>query len=105
WSPDGPRRVELSVRKEPILRYAEPASGLVEGALYVFTRGSSPEMVLLLEARKQQNAGVRWRYGLARMTGASLWVSLDGREVWAHPFGYPQAQGSYWAVPEPFKSK
>jgi serine/threonine protein kinase/cytochrome c-type biogenesis protein CcmH/NrfG len=75
-------RVELRVSPGPIHRYADPAAGVLDGAIFAFTDGDNPEIVLLIEARRRGEVGPRWHHGLARLSGASLSVSLDGKEVW-----------------------
>jgi WD40 repeat protein/tetratricopeptide (TPR) repeat protein/serine/threonine protein kinase len=101
----GPDRkpVELRLLEEPLRRYAEPASGLLDGALFVFAHCGNPEIVLLVEARAGGNGGARWHYGAARLTTAELSLRLDGREVWKQPAGSTlTSQDSYWIVSEPY---
>lgn len=80
-------RFELRLLPQPVHRYSDPGSGLVDGAIFVFAYGTNPEIVLLIEARREgkDESGASWTYGLARVAGAELHVELDHHEVWKQP--------------------
>jgi hypothetical protein len=77
----------------PIFRYSDPARGFAppaidrytpsktersDGAIFLFTFGTNPEVVLLIESD-----GKRWSYAVGRMTGAQVVVlTLDNAVVW-----------------------
>jgi hypothetical protein len=86
--PPARERYELRLLPRPIYRYADAASGLLDGAIFVFAFGTDPEVMLLLEARRQgQREGqASWQYALARLSRAEPAVSLDRREVWRLPY-------------------
>ena len=87
----GPMQLRLLPR--PLLRYADPAAGLVDGAILSLSFGVNPEVLLLLEARPAPGATApTWQYGVGRMGGAEVSVSLDGKEVWAEGKAYPVPQ-------------
>jgi hypothetical protein len=74
---------------------------LLDGALFVFSNGTNPEMLLILEAVQPDGDPV-WRYALAPVSTAALEASLDGRAVWtAERSATPRAQRpyTYFAVP------
>jgi hypothetical protein len=67
---------------KPIYRYAEPDSGVLDGAVFAFVESTDPEALLLLEATAGDVAG-SWRYTIARMTSRPSEVLLDKREIWS----------------------
>jgi hypothetical protein len=83
WDPKN-SRFELRLLAQPIYRYTDEASGIVDGALFAFSNGTNPEVVLVMEARKQGDEA-SWEYGLARMGHAEMHVSLGSNEVWTVP--------------------
>ncbi|MBS0205639.1 MAG: hypothetical protein JSS49_22275 [Planctomycetes bacterium] len=85
-------RIELRPLTNPIYRYRDEESGVVDGAIFAFANGTNPEVLLVLEAR--QDAGSKsavWKYGFAQMTGGEVYASLDEREVWSQPEADPPA--------------
>jgi len=80
----------IRVLPQPIYRYANEASGLIDGAIFAFVEATDPEALLLLEANADETGGA-WRYTLARMTSVPTAVELDGQEIW-------KTEG-YWANP------
>jgi hypothetical protein len=58
---------------------------VVDGACFVFTQSTDPNVVLLFEARRDENA-LRWYYALARLNQFELIVSCDEVEVYRFPF-------------------
>jgi hypothetical protein len=74
-------RFELRLLPQPVLRYQGPDTGLVDGAIFLLAYGRNPEVVLLIEARREQKGEPGWFYGLARIGAARMRVKLDDREV------------------------
>src|SRR5262249_15231950 len=56
---------ELRLLPRPLLRYADPEAGLLDGALYALAIGTNPEVLIVLEARRDGRVAA-WHYGLAR---------------------------------------
>lgn len=76
-------RLELRPLSTPLYRYADEATGIIDGALFAFANGTNPEVLLLLEVQRDpQSKQDSWVYGFAQMTGAEVHASLDGTEVW-----------------------
>jgi len=73
---------DLRLLTQPLYRYADEENGLRDGALFAFVQATDPELLLLLEARKDK-AGDAWHYALARMTDLALEVKLDDRQTWS----------------------
>lgn len=78
----------------PIYRYAAPATGLQDGAIFGFaSNGTNPDLLVLIELHKGSNSSVRWKYGCARLSSGNLTVRLDGMDVWEAPFVRPSGYG------------
>ncbi len=67
---------------------------VIDGAIFAFvwTRGTDPELLLLLEARKTDE-GTKWFYAPVRFTFRELWLEHKGNEVWHHQGG--NGRGTY----------
>ena len=80
--PAGPRRRF----KKPWLRYGKAGSGVDDGALFAFSTGTDPEVVLMIESRPDPAGVLRWEYALAPMTSFEVKVSWKRNEVWTLPW-------------------
>lgn len=67
-------KAECRLLAQPIDRYDDEATGIVDGAVFVLANGANPEMGLLLECSEKH-----WSYGVLRLTAATLSAQLDGR--------------------------
>lgn len=78
---------QLRLLNQPIYRYPAPGekSTYKDGGLFTFVEGTDPEVFLILEATKSEEASV-WRYGLVRMNRDALRVTFRNKEVWTAPF-------------------
>jgi len=84
--PSGSRpRYELRLLPRPVHRYADPDSGLIDGAIFLLAYGTNPELLLLIEGRKPVAGAAAWSCGFARLSTAEISASLDGREAWGRP--------------------
>ena len=71
-------RCALRLLPTPIDRYTPSKTERSDGAIFLFTFGTNPEVVLLIESD-----GKRWSYAVGRMTGAQVVVvTLDNAVVW-----------------------
>lgn len=71
-------KCELRLLPTPIDRYKPSSNERADGAIYIFTFGTNPEVVLLIESD-----GKEWRFAAGRMTGAQVVVvTLDNVVVW-----------------------
>lgn len=85
-------RVELRPLSNPLYRYKDEMTGVVDGMIFAYANGTNPEVLLILEVVRNQAGGtVGWTYGFAQMTGAKVHVSLDAREVWTQKEADPPA--------------
>ena len=73
-------RWQLRLLGQPLYRYDKPQAQIIDGALMalVTDAGTDPEVLLLLEARKEGG----WHYALLRFCNASAWVNHKDKEVW-----------------------
>ncbi len=78
------QRYELRLIPRPIYRYSDPDAGLVDGAFFLMTYGTNPEIVLAIEVVRDAEKPV-WKYALTRISYAEVHVDFDGREVWTQP--------------------
>ncbi|HVX12874.1 MAG TPA: hypothetical protein VHC22_16950 [Pirellulales bacterium] len=72
------KKDELRLLPQPLLHY-ESNDKKIDGALFSFSLGTDPEVILMLEADLDGRA---WRYALARYHFVDLRVAYQGREVW-----------------------
>ena len=65
---------------------------MVDGAVFAFAEGTDPEVLVILEARRDaDHPEGRWSYSVARMTSPGVEVRLGDPVVWS---GLP-----YWNNP------
>jgi hypothetical protein len=79
------RHYALRLLSHPIDRYADPASGVVDGAIFIYANGTNPEALLLIEARRKGTGSPAWSYAAAPLTRAQPTLKLDGKEFWMSP--------------------
>jgi hypothetical protein len=74
---------ELRLLPQPLLRYGSETGELTDGALftYVWSKGTDPEFVLLLECRRT-GSGPAWHYAPVRFSTRELWLTHHDKEVW-----------------------
>lgn len=81
---EGKGGAETRTMAKPIFEYSDPESKLPLGAIFGMTStGTNPDLLLLIEARRDGDGKLRWEYAHARMTSNSVRVRLDDVEVWA----------------------
>jgi hypothetical protein len=83
---------ELRLMPQPLYRFEDDASGVLDGALFAFAEATDPEALLLLEAAKASGgeAGY-WQYTLAKMTSRPIVARRGETVVWSVP--------GYWLNP------
>lgn len=74
------KKEELRLLPQPLLRY-ESDDNSIDGALFSFSLGTDPEVILILEARLASDPPA-WQYALARYHFVDLRASYQGQEVW-----------------------
>jgi len=78
------KRWDLRLLPAPLYRYPVAKSGVIDGALFtlVSNAGTDPEVLLLLEARKEGDK-TRWEYALCRFSDRDLHMQRKDKEVWS----------------------
>lgn len=90
--PSANAATELRLISQPVYRYADKETGVVDGALFCMGEATDPELLLLLELVETTGGDQpQWRYSLVRMTSVELNVRLDDAEIWSTTF--------YWRGP------
>ena len=71
-------KCDLRLLPTPVDRYSPSKDDRADGAIFLFTFGTNPEVVLLIESD-----GKTWRYAAGRLTGAQVVVlTLDNALAW-----------------------
>lgn len=102
-----PMRYELRLLPQPLLRYSDPDSMQLDGAIFMFCHGTNPEILLIIEAKQKADKTAQWQYGFAPNTIAELRVELDGKEVWNRPhisFADASSDEPYFIAVDSFKA-
>jgi hypothetical protein len=76
---------DLRLMAQPLIRYEPKSTEVIDGALFSFSLGTDPEVLLLLEARTGQGRAAKdavWQYAFARFHYVSLTASYKNQEVW-----------------------
>ncbi len=95
WDPNN-SRFELRLHARPLHRYSEESRNIADGAVFVFSNGTNPEIALLIEAQKAGSKLI-WSTAFARIGHAEMHVSLEGKPIWTVPRVNPQhPTESYW---------
>jgi hypothetical protein len=79
------QRYALRLLPHPIDRYSDPASGVVDGGLFVGANGTNPELLLLIEARRRGDGPPKWSFAAAQFSHAEVSLKLGARDVWTAP--------------------
>ena len=83
---------QMRLLPTPICRYSDPEAGLIDGAVFGFTMGTNPDVLLVIEAHASDESP-EWRFGCACMTSAGIEVRFEGRTVFEALFS-PQRAGT-----------
>lgn len=76
---------ELRLLPQPLYRYDErvAAAGIVDGAVFAWVESTDPEVLLLLEARREGDEEAKWSVAFARMSRWTQSVRYNGLSVWS----------------------
>ncbi|HEY2251958.1 MAG TPA: hypothetical protein VGH74_12890, partial [Planctomycetaceae bacterium] len=92
--------VELRLVDQPLHRYADPDRGLIDGSVFSFAAGTNPELLLLVECRREPQGKLVWQYGCARMSAANCEAKIGETIVWTCSNDGPHgAAEPYYIVP------
>ena len=99
-------RYGLRLMTNPVYRYEMPESKIIYGAVFPFVLGTAPELLLVLEARQDDDGTRHWEYLLAPLTVWALEVKHGDQSVWevAERYGKHSSRDAYhsWALDETF---
>lgn len=74
-------KCQLRLLSQPVMRYTPSKAPNADGAVFFFTFGTNPEVILMIESD-----GQAWNYSVGRMTGAEeVVLTLDEIIVWEGP--------------------
>ena len=79
------QKSDLRLIAQPLMRYEPKSKEVIDGALFSFSLGTDPEVLLLLEARTGQGRTAKdavWQYAFARFHYVSLTAFYKNQEVW-----------------------
>jgi hypothetical protein len=100
-SPEGITR-ELRLLTQPIYRYRDTGADLIDGALFAFVQVTDPEVLLLVEARRDSQGKAAWVFAFWRDTFTAARALHKRIEVWSVPL-IPLGPGSKFYDPaEPY---
>jgi hypothetical protein len=92
----------LRLLSRPIDRYADAGSGLLDGAIFIYANGTNPEVLMVIEARRQGTGSTSWWYAAAPLTRAAPAIRLGQRDVWTHPTkDVPAPKDTYFLARRP----
>ena len=77
-------RQQLRLLPTPLYRYtmeSSDESGTFDGAVFAFVQGNDPEVLLMIEAIREQGLA-HWEYAFVRASAGALSASLNGAVVW-----------------------
>lgn len=72
----------LRLLSQPLFRYGDAKSNVVDGALFSFVQGTDPEVIVLIEARKDDSDSVQWQFAMMRMAALAFVAEYQENEVW-----------------------
>lgn len=75
----------LRLLPHPIDHYATPASGTLDGGLFVLAHGTNPEVLLLIEASEREKGSPRWEFAAMHLSHAEVTLMVDGKKVLTLP--------------------
>lgn len=75
-------RHELRLMSNPLYRYDAERQGVIDAAVFAFTLGTDPELLMVLEARETSDGAKTWEYALTAMTCWAVEVKHRDRSVW-----------------------
>ena len=102
WGIKDPTDWQLRLLTTPLYRYESNDDDVVDGALFGYVL-TSPEALLLLEARKTDK-GLTWHYAVSRFTRFGVRFSLDGQQIaeFERLDAWPST-GTYFHYPQPWE--
>jgi hypothetical protein len=80
------QKLDLRLLAQPLIRYQPKSKEVTDGALFSFSLGTDPEVILILEARvpsdRAADDGPVWQFAFARFNYVSLTAAYKNEDVW-----------------------
>jgi hypothetical protein len=80
WKPNN-SRFELRLLVQPVHRYQDEKSGIIDGAVFLMAHEIEPEVIILIEAVKN-NDELTWQYAVTPIGAAEFHIQLSGEEIY-----------------------
>jgi hypothetical protein len=91
--------VPLRMLAKPISRHGKKNTAVLDAAWFAFTKGTNPEVMLLIEARRDEDGNYVWHYSPVRMTSGECELKRDDVVVWHVPRnGGSSPEGTYFNI-------
>lgn len=75
-------KYELRLLTTPLKQYhAKDSTEFLSGGMFAFCQETDPEIFLLIEAQPGESDS-RWMFAAAEFSNLSLFLQLDGKEIW-----------------------
>lgn len=101
WGVKDPTDWQLRLLTTPLFRYEVPDENVVDAAMFGFVLTTSPEALVLLEARKAGDE-LTWHYAVSRCTRFGVTFSLDDKQLAEFPrLDKWPPEGAYFHDPLP----
>ncbi|MBC8354338.1 MAG: hypothetical protein H8E66_20275 [Planctomycetes bacterium] len=72
----------LRLLSQPVSCHGEENAAVLDAGWFVFAKGTNPELMLLIEARRGDDNSYAWHYSPVRMTSAACELKRDDSVVW-----------------------
>lgn len=79
-------RRQLRLLPQPIYRYGDQNQEVLDAAWFAFAKGTNPEVMVLIEARRGEDDSYGWNYSPVRMSSAACEMKRDDIVVWTAPY-------------------
>ncbi|MDA1231138.1 MAG: hypothetical protein O2856_10220 [Planctomycetota bacterium] len=95
-----PERYSLRMLPRPIYRYGQPDSQITDGAVFMWSRGTDPDAILLIELHSVDGK-TEWHYGIFPVSIHPLSATMNDEIVWEKPRvnGFNDRSGPHFAGP------
>lgn len=81
----GKRPQVLTLIPQPLIRYASPDQGVIDGAIFSLAIVTDPELLLVIEARRTTSGEAEFRYAPVRSNYNALELKRNDEPVWSKP--------------------
>lgn len=75
----------LELKPQPFHQYEDVEQGVLAGAVFAWAHDTNVEILMFIEARKEEVDSSRWVAGFSRLASASLDVTYREQDFWSSP--------------------